>query len=90
MPICFVVVDVSQAGIGKLVVIISVDGVNVPNSVHQDGPHQYRFAFKPTIAKPHDITVSVSHLPPPTCLSKIGVSVWGQRVCAWVIMRLGS
>ncbi|XP_067948102.1 filamin-A-like isoform X2 [Watersipora subatra] len=50
-------VDVGKAGLGKLVVIISVDGMNVPNTVHQDGQSQYRFSFKPTIAKQHDITV---------------------------------
>lgn len=51
-------VDVSRAGLGKLVVIISVDGVNIPNTVHQDGPSQYRFTFKPNQAKRHEITVS--------------------------------
>ena len=54
----YVLVDVAKAGIGKLVVIISVDGVNVPNTVYQDGPTQYRFTFKPNIAKPHEVMVS--------------------------------
>ena len=56
----FVLVDAGKAGPGKLVVIISVDGMNVPNTVHQDGPDQYRFSFKPNLAKRHEVTVSIA------------------------------
>lgn len=80
----FCTVDASRAGNGKLVVIISVDGLNVPNTVHQDGPDQYRFSFKPNLAKRHEVTVSflqnVSILLSQRYLSNINVDIYRCHV----------
>lgn len=58
-------VNASEAGAGNLEIIVSVNGVNVPNYVQSEGNAKFRVNFKPRDAAPHSLSVRFNGEPIP-------------------------
>jgi len=63
--ISFILVNASEAGAGNLEIIVSVNGVNVPNYVQSEGNAKFRVNFKPRDAAPHSLSVRFNGEPIP-------------------------
>lgn len=63
--LCVVTVNASDAGAGNLEIIVSVNGVNVPNYVQSEGNAKFRVNFKPRDAAPHSLSVRFNGEPIP-------------------------
>lgn len=61
----FISVNASEAGAGNLEIIVSVNGVNVPNYVQSEGNAKFRVNFKPRDAAPHSLSVRFNGEPIP-------------------------
>lgn len=62
-------VNASEAGAGNLEIIVSVNGVNVPNYVQSEGNAKFRVNFKPRDAAPHSLSVRFNGEPIPGNIS---------------------
>lgn len=60
-----ILVNASEAGAGNLEIIVSVNGVNVPNYVQSEGNAKFRVNFKPRDAAPHSLSVRFNGEPIP-------------------------
>jgi len=63
--ISVILVNASEAGAGNLEIIVSVNGVNVPNYVQSEGNAKFRVNFKPRDAAPHSLSVRFNGEPIP-------------------------
>lgn len=60
-----ILVNASEAGAGNLEIIVSVNGVNVPNYVQSEGNAKFRVNFKPRDAAQHSLSVRFNGEPIP-------------------------
>ncbi|XP_050433144.1 filamin-A isoform X2 [Adelges cooleyi] len=83
-------INASEAGAGNLEIIVSVNGVNVPNYVQSEGNAKFRVNFKPREPAPHSLSVRFNGEPIPgsplTCrvldIDQVAVTGTGVKYCA--------